>query len=254
MNLYIDIDRALLVAGPSNNGAVTQLSFKRGDAAVLQVTFQTLGSSGYTPVVLPTGTTFKFGLKEQGNYDGAFVVYQDGWTVPVSPATAYTLQPSFNTTPLNTLLDPGGESANDLPQVSLMGEIAWIDPSGNETSTRTFTVVVANDIIKDDEGVPSSGSPGYYTTAQADARFVDLRMGGIIALTVGQSAYTVDLTALGLTAAPRGALFTLITPTTAEATFSARMVTGSTTATSLAVQTDAAPVAANCQLAYLLIV
>ena len=39
-----------------------------------------------------------------------------------------------------------------------------------------------------------------------------------------------------------------------EATFSARMVTGSTTATSLAVQTDAAPVAANCQLAYLLIV
>jgi hypothetical protein len=79
-------------------------------------------------------------------------------------------------------------------------------------------------------------------------------MGGILALTVGQSAYTVDLTALGLTAAPRGALFTLVTPTTAEATFGARMVTGSTTAISLAVQTDASPVAANCKLAYLLII
>ncbi len=253
MNLYIDLDRAQLVAGPTNSGAVTQLFFKRGDVAVINATFQQMGTSGYAPVVLPSGTTLKFGLKQVGQYDGSFVVYCDVWTAPTAPATAYTFQPSFNTVALNTLLDPDGTLAGDLAQVALMGEIAWIDSSGNETSTKTFSVVVANDVIKDNEAPVDPGAPGYYTTTQSDARYLAQAGAGVVALTVGQTAYTVDLTALGLAAAPRGALFNLVTPSAAEGVYGARMVTSLTTAVSLALETDEVPNAANCSLAYLVV-
>ena len=253
MNLFIDLDRAQLVAGPSNSGAVTQLSFKRGDVAVIAVTFQQMGTGGYAPVVLPAGTTLKFGLKQVGQYDGSFVVYCDVWTAPTAPATAYTFQPSFNTAALNALLDPDGTVAGDLAQVTLMGEIAWIDAAGNETSTRTFSVVVANDVIKDNEAPVDPGAPGFYTTTQSDARYVARALTGVVALTVGQTAYAVDLTALGLGAAPRGALFNLVTPSAAEGVYGARMVTSLTTAVSLALETDEVPNAAGCALVYLVV-
>ena len=255
MNLYIDLDRAQLVAGPNNNGTVSTLNFKRGDTAQLQVTFQQMGSGGYTPVTLPTGTTFKFGLKAPGQYDGSFVVYSDTWTAPTGSgtATAYTLQPSFNTTTLNALLNPGGTGANDLAQVTLMGEIEWSDASGNKTSTRTFSAIVANDLIKDEQASPTIPGPAYYTAAATDAAFFALRLSGEVNLTVGQTQYTVDLTALGLVAPPQGALFNLVTPAAGANAFGAHLISSLTTATSLSIETDAAPDTANCRMVYLLI-
>ncbi|MDE1171399.1 MAG: hypothetical protein PW734_09365 [Verrucomicrobium sp.] len=210
------------------------------------MTFQQLGSNGYTPVTLPSGTTFKFGLKQQGQYDGDFVVFCDVWATPAAPATAYALQPSFNTSPLNALLNPAG---GDLAQVTLMGEIAWITPGGYETSTRTFSVVIYNDVIKDDEGLPTEGNPAYPTAAS----LLTTGLTGILPLVVGQSDYAIDLASLHLPGAPRGALFTLLTPTAAESAFGARVVAAGTTAASLALRTDAVPVAAGCSLAYLIL-
>ncbi len=251
MNLYIDLDRSQLVAGPSNSGPVTSLSFKRGDAAALQVTFQQLGTSGYVPVVLPAGTSFKLGLKVPGQYDSAFVVYCDAWTAPAGDGTAYALQPSFNTTALNALLDPagGGSGGTGLAQVSLMGEIAWIDPSGRETSTKTFTVVVSNDVIKDDEGVPADATPPY----PAPAALFTRALAGTVALAAGQSDYAVDLTSLGLSAPPRGALLSLAAPSSAVPAFGIRMVSSLSTAVSLALHTDAPPSATGFSLTYLLL-
>ncbi len=247
MNLYIDLDRAQLVAGPSNSGAVSSLSFKRGDAALLQVTFQQLGPSGYVPAVLPAGTSFKLGLKAPGQYDGPFVVYCDAWTAPAGDGTAYSLQPSFNTTALNALLEPSGGSG--LAQVSLMGEIAWIDPSGRETSTKTFTVLVLNDVIKDDEGVPADATPPY----PAPTALLTRALAGTVALAAGQSDYAVDLTALGLSARPGGVLLTLAAPDAAAPAFGAHMVTSLSSAVSLALHTDAPPPGAGFSLSYLLI-
>ncbi len=253
MNLYIDLDRSLLVSGPSNNAAVTQLAFKRGDNVALSVTFLQTATTGggYIPVTLPTGTTFKFGLKAQGQFSGTFVVYSDTWTPPATGQTAYTLCPDFHTAPLGTLLDP--EGAGDLPQVALMGEITWTLPSGQKTSTRTFTALVANDVIQDTEGSPATAAPGYYTAGQSDARYVPQGWTGLIDLTVGVRAYTVDLTSLALATAPRGALFTFVAATGSENTFDAVLVSSLTTATSLSLLTTALPDAPNCRLAYLLI-
>ena len=37
-----------------------------------------------------------------------------------------------------------------------MGEITWREGAGEPTSTRTFTVVVENDVNRGTEGVPTS--------------------------------------------------------------------------------------------------
>lgn len=248
MNLYIDLDRSQLVAGPSNSGPVSTLSFKRGDAAALGVTFQQLGPTGYVPVVLPAGTSFKLGLKVPGQYDGAFVVYCDAWTAPSGDGTAYTLQPSFNTTALNALLAPSGGGAV-LSQAALMGEIAWIDPSGRETSTKTFSVVVLNDVIKDDEGVPSDATPPY----PAPSALFTRALAGTVALAAGQSDYAIDLTPLGLAAPPQGALCTLVTPDAGASAFGAHMVASLSSAVSLTLHTDAPPPGDGFGLVYLLI-
>ena len=253
MNVYIDLDRSVLVSGPSNNAVVTQLAFKRGDTVALAVTFLQLqaGGTAYAPVVLPAGTAFKFGLKAQGQYSGAFIVYTDAWTAPAGEGTSYTLCPDFHTSPLDALLDPEGNG--DLPQISLMGEIAWTLPSGQKASTRTFTALVANDLIKDTEDAPAAAAPGYYTAGQSDARYLQSSLAGIVDLTVGLRAYTVDLTALALAAAPRGALCTFIGATGSENTFTAVLIAAQTTATSLSLLTTAVPDAPNCRLAYLVI-
>ncbi len=254
MNLYIDLDRSLLVTGPANNAVVTQLAFKRGDTAALTVTFlqwQAGGSGGYLPVALPTGTSFKFALKAQGQYSGSFVVYNDTWTPPPAAAPPTPFAPTSRPPRSTPLLDPEGNG--DLPQIALMGEIAWTLPSGQKASTRTFIAVVANDLIKDTEGAPAVATPGYYTAGQSDARYLQSALGGLVDLTVGLRAYTVDLTPLALPAAPRGALLTFIAATGSENTFTAVMIASQTTATSLSLLTTAIPDTPNCRLAYLLI-
>ncbi|HEY8965348.1 MAG TPA: hypothetical protein VIM58_02820 [Candidatus Methylacidiphilales bacterium] len=254
MNLYIDLDRSALVSGPANNAPVTQLAFKRGDSVSLAVTFlqPRTDGTGCAPALLPAGTAFKFGLKAQGQYDGPFVVYADGWTAPTGDATAYLVSPDFHTAPLDTLLNPEGAGA--LPQVTLMGEISWTTPDGRKASTRTFAAIVANDLIKDTEGAPDPvAAPSYYTAGQCDARFVPRALAGVVDLAVGVRAYTVDLTPLALAAAPRGALFTFVGATGSEGAYGAVVVASQTTATSLALLTTAIPDAPNCRLAYLLV-
>lgn len=45
--------------------------------------------------------------------------------------------------------------------MSLMGEIAWREGDGLPTSTRTFLVIVENDVNRGTEGVPVNGEPAY---------------------------------------------------------------------------------------------
>jgi hypothetical protein len=42
-----------------------------------------------------------------------------------------------------------------------MGEITWREGAGEPTSTRTFLVVVENDVNRGDEGVPTDADPPY---------------------------------------------------------------------------------------------
>jgi hypothetical protein len=74
---------------------------------------------------------------------------------------AYGCAVGFNTLQLNSALNIGSPTAEELPEVTLMGEITWREGAGEPTSTRTFLVVVENDVNRGDEGVPTDADPTY---------------------------------------------------------------------------------------------
>jgi hypothetical protein len=73
----------------------------------------------------------------------------------------YQCSPSFNTVELDSALGVGSSTGTELAEITLMGEITWREGSGEPTSTRTFLVVVENDVNRGTEGVPTSAEPPY---------------------------------------------------------------------------------------------
>jgi hypothetical protein len=74
---------------------------------------------------------------------------------------AYGCILGFNTLQLNSALNIGSAIAEELPEITLMGEITWREGTGEPTSTRTFLVVVENDVNRGDEGIPDDANPPY---------------------------------------------------------------------------------------------
>ena len=58
----------------------------------------------------------------------------------------YQCSPSFNTVELDSALGVGSSTGTELSEITLMGEITWREGPGEPTSTRTFLVVVENDV------------------------------------------------------------------------------------------------------------
>jgi len=79
----------------------------------------------------------------------------------------------------------------------------------------------------------------YRSTAQAIARAHNLDF--TVPMVVGQQDYTVNITSAGLTAAPRGAIVQFVANASTDAEFTAHMVAGTTTATSLAIHVAQVP-------------
>lgn len=151
MRIYIDLDTQLIVTGLGTRTPITELQFKRGDSARIEVVY----FRGVTQAQLTAGATGKFALKESGKYDAEPVVSDVDWTLEGTGSSAiYVFTPSFNTVALNTLLAHGdADDENDVATVSLMGEIEWsID--GAVYSTQTVSVAVANDVNKTEDGTP----------------------------------------------------------------------------------------------------
>ena len=164
MRKYIDLDLLCLVEGPGITTPVTELSFKRGTAPLLEVQFGRHVSGVWTPELLAAGTVLRFGPKESGKYDGAFVVFSGdaAWTTPGSASGFYSANPSFNTTQLNALLfSPDGNDANDVESVTLMSEFSWRLGVALPTKTETFNVVVHNAVDNGSESAPSEAGPDH---------------------------------------------------------------------------------------------
>lgn len=168
MRLYYDLNIGSFVTSPSFPQALNTFSFKRGDSSTIRLSFCQAGAV----VELASGTTGKFGLKVVGNYDGDYIVSDLTWVkTGTGIATIYTFEPNLNTTELNTLLgDDDGGAAADVPSVTLMGEIEWIDGS-TISSSATFSALVDNDVNKGDEGLPTTANPGYWNKDESDNRF-----------------------------------------------------------------------------------
>ena len=162
MKLYVDLETLQLIEAPGFRNPVTSLRFKRGDAARLEVAFL---QNGTTPVAIgdPGTLEIQFGVKPRNRYDIGYLVHDAAWTMPDEEAESplYQCSPSFNTEELDSALGVGSSTGTELSEISLMGEITWREGAGEPTSTRTFLVVVENDVNRGTEGVPTSAEPPY---------------------------------------------------------------------------------------------
>ncbi|MEI6656827.1 MAG: hypothetical protein WCP45_18830, partial [Verrucomicrobiota bacterium] len=162
MKLYVDLETLELIEGPGFRNPVSSLRFKRGDAGKLVVAFLANGST-HESIGDPGALEIHFGVKPRNRYDVGYLVHTADWTMPDPEADSpvYQCSPSFNTTELDSALQVGSSTGTELSEITLMGEITWREGSGAPTSTRTFIVVVENDVNRGTEGVPESADPAY---------------------------------------------------------------------------------------------
>lgn len=162
VKLYVDLETFELIQGPGFRNPVSSLRFKRGDAAKLEVVFL---RDGITPEAIgdPASLELRFGIKPRNRYDVGYLVHTADWTLPAPGAESpvYQCSPSFNTVELNSALNVGSATATELSEVTLMGEITWRQDGSEPTSTRTFLVIVENDVNRGEEGVPTEAQPAY---------------------------------------------------------------------------------------------
>jgi hypothetical protein len=162
VKLYVDLETLQLIEGPGFRSQVSALRFKRGDACPLELSFLKDGS---TRVHMgdPSQLQIQFGLKPRLRYDVGYLVSATDWQLPATDAEApvYLCQANFNTSELDSALGLGRTTGTELDEIILMGEISWNLSGELPTSTRTFQVVVENDVNRGNEGVPVSASPPY---------------------------------------------------------------------------------------------
>ena len=162
MKLYVDLETLELIEGPGFRNPVTSLRFKRGDAAKLVVAFLANGSTP-SSIGNPATLEIHFGVKPRNRYDVGYLVHTADWTMPDPEADSpvYQCSPSFNTVELDSALGVGSSTGSEQSEITLMGEITWREGAGQPTSTRTFYVIVENDVNRGTEGVPTSAEPAY---------------------------------------------------------------------------------------------
>ena len=162
VNLHVDLETLQLIQGPGQRSAVAALRFKRGDAARLQVVFL---QNGLTPVTIgdPDELEIQIGIKPRNQFDHSYLAHCVDWSMPSEgdDTPTYECFLSFNTLQLNSALNVGSESSEELSEITLMGEITWREGMGEPSSTRTFLVVVENDVNRGTEGAPDDANPVY---------------------------------------------------------------------------------------------
>ena len=171
MRLHVDLETLQLIEGPGFRNPVASLRFKRGDGARLEVVFL---ENGTTPAHIgdPALLELRFGVKPRGRYESGYLAHTADWTLPAEGAEnpVYRCSPSFNTVELDAALGVGSLAGPELAELTLMGEVTWREGSGEPTSTRTFLVIVENDVNRGTEGVPGTASPAYPAPGQLALR------------------------------------------------------------------------------------
>lgn len=157
VKLHVDLETLQLIQAPGLSNPVSALRFKRGDGANLEVVFLSNG----TPVILGSNAqvAIQFGAKERGKYHADYLIHADEWTMPAIGAEppTYSCVVDFNNASLDALLGVG--TTDELAEATLMGEITWSVGSGAPVSTRTFLVVVENDVIRGEAAPPPPPPP-----------------------------------------------------------------------------------------------
>jgi photosystem II stability/assembly factor-like uncharacterized protein len=110
--------------------------------------------SGITAQELPAEATGQIGIKATGDYDGGFIAATGPWVKSGTGAdTVYTFQLDLHTEAINTLLGYG--PAEDVPSMQAMLELEY-EATGIRTSSNTVLATIFNDVVRGDEGTPTS--------------------------------------------------------------------------------------------------
>lgn len=169
MRFVIDLDSLELIESTTDRRRVLQVEGKRGDDSPFEVIFV----RGGVAEELAASTVLTFGAKQEGKYDAAAVVLENGFALSGTGSTAkYSANPSFNTAALNALFLIDSDDTNDPTYVDLMAEFTWQVGSGAPTSTKTFRFRVHNDVIRDDETSPTPAYSPIGDTAPVNAAII----------------------------------------------------------------------------------
>jgi hypothetical protein len=85
VKLHVDLETLQLIEGPGFRNPITALSFKRGDAALLEVVFLRNGTTA-TRIGDPGSLELEFGIKPLNGYKAGYLVYSSEWTLPDAEA------------------------------------------------------------------------------------------------------------------------------------------------------------------------
>jgi hypothetical protein len=151
MQMFIDKADGRFIDSPLFKSPVDSVSFKRGDAASVRVSFV----NGFTVEPLADGAEIIFGIKSLNKFDSEFLVSADTYE---ESGDSYVLAPSFNTSELADALNSGDDDGtNDVASLAAMLEISWSEDGGTTwQSSATITANIANDVVKGVEGTPTS--------------------------------------------------------------------------------------------------
>lgn len=145
---------------------VKRIAVKRGDTARFAIIPAISGSR----VALAEGTTLK--CVARANYGGTVwsTIEPESFT-ETGTEEAQTIQYEFilpsNTDPINAAIGLG--TGTELPLIRGLIEIETY-VGGALESTAVVELVVDNDIVRGDEGIPTSGAPAYPSSSQVQVR------------------------------------------------------------------------------------
>jgi hypothetical protein len=222
VKLHVDLETLQLIQEPGQRSAVSSLRFKRGDSTKLQVVFL---ENGITPVTIgdPGTLEIQIGIKPRNQFDRSYLAHSADWLMPSEgdDAPAYECSISFNTLQLNSALNVGSPTSEELSEITLMGEITWREGTGEPTSTRNFLVVVENDVNRGDEGVPTSAEPAYPAATSIEIKtnkgaangYTPLDAGGKVPVNHLPGGILIDPTITTLTGTGANALAAIVSNT-----------------------------------------
>lgn len=142
MKLFIDLDLLQLVDSPGSRSPVNSMRWKRGDGTPLEVQF----CRGAAIVTLPEFAALTFAAKEKGKFNAEDAISCDRWEAGNPQQPVYRATPSLAGDVLNDIV-----SRSNQPAAPLVAEFSWrINQQSLPVSTRTFELLVENDVVKDD--------------------------------------------------------------------------------------------------------
>jgi hypothetical protein len=165
MDLYWSVERGRLVNGIRSTVVITDLAFKRRDAAELRLYF--IRDDG-TIVEQPSTAEIRFAIKRPGEYSSDPLVFTADFVEQAD--YSWLAKPNLNTTQLNTYFVPP-----NIAQKTGMAEVTWRPTeTAGWNSSQTLGVIIENDVIEGDEGTPTNADEptDYLTAAQSEARYV----------------------------------------------------------------------------------